>query len=92
MRGTSDGHFSLTLTMDNELTTYSGQGVNKTCVQCVKRHTYKEQDFIRNVVVITLVKSICVAGSYVVNYGFVWLVCQVRLLHGKCYWVGAYHL
>ncbi len=26
-RGTSDGHFSLTLTMDDELTTYSEQGV-----------------------------------------------------------------
>ncbi len=26
-RGTSDSHFSLTLTMDNELTTYSGQRV-----------------------------------------------------------------
>ncbi len=29
-RGTSDGHFSLTLTMDDELTTYSEQGVKNT--------------------------------------------------------------
>ena len=38
-RGTSDGHFSLTLTMDDELTTYSEQGV-KTHMCTVRKKTH----------------------------------------------------
>ncbi len=38
-RGTSDGHFSLTLTMDDELATYSEQGVNTNTVHSELKHT-----------------------------------------------------